>query len=425
MVLDQPFPPDARVEREAVALINAGFEVHLLCAFSLEADRKRTEKQTEEYRGIKLHRIDPKTFSYELPVIKLKTRFFYQGIIKNLNRTLFNIDAVWQGVIHQVCKEIQPDGLHIHDLRLVPTGLTVSDQFNIPLVADLHENYPALMQILKGKNDPAIGLKARHKWDTIEKNATWQADKVIVVIDEAKERLVKKGLHGSKITVIPNTVDVDKFQTVALDAMEAAIKPEIRGKFVLTYVGFINNDHRGLHTVVEAMALLKDEYPELFLIAAGGYRDAYKRKLDELILSNGLDHAVKFTGWLDETEFVPYIKVADVGLCPHQANEHTDNTFPNKVYLYHLFKKPIITSHCKPLQRYVEETNGGLVFESENAKALADQVVTLIKERELSRQLGENGHQAVIATHNWAASSQALVKLYNELLSIKPLYKTV
>ena len=31
MLLDSEFPPDIRVENEAVSLIEAGFEVHVLC----------------------------------------------------------------------------------------------------------------------------------------------------------------------------------------------------------------------------------------------------------------------------------------------------------------------------------------------------------------------------------------------------------
>lgn len=419
MVLDQPFPPDARVEREAVALTEAGFQVHLLCAFSDKQDeRRKTENETEVYRGITLHRIDPETFSYELPFLKVKTRVFYKGIIKNLNRTLFHVDSLWQGAMTQYVKQLKPDCLHIHDLRLVPTGLTVADDAQIPLVADLHENYPALMQILKGKDDPYLGEKAKEKWDKIEKNATWQADRVIVVIEEASDRLAAKGLNPSKITVIPNTVDVDKFLAVDSTEGEAIVRPTIRGKFVLSYVGFINNDHRGLHTVLDAMALLKDDCPDLFFIAAGGYRDHYKQKLDEKIAALGLDSSVMFTGWLDETEFVPYIKVADIGLCPHQANDHTHNTFPNKVYLYNLFNKPVITSDCKPLKRYVKSTNGGVSFQSENPEDLAKQIARLYKDTQLRRELGDAGHQAVITQHNWQASSQRLIDMYRQLLTI-------
>jgi len=418
MVLDQPFPPDARVEREAVALTEAGYQVHLLCMFSQNPDRQKAEPATEVYRGFTLHRVDPQAITWQIPGTPFQTRLPYKGLLKSINRLLFNVDSAWQTAIDRFCTTVQPDMLHIHDLRLVSTGLRIAQKRQIPLVADLHENYPALMRILKGKIDPEIGLKARKKWQTIENRCVKKASHVLVVVEEAKERLVNNGLAPDKVTVVANTVDAQKFLALPEDPQDTLVKKQARGHFVLTYVGFINSDHRGIHTVIDALALLKNECPNLLFIAAGGYREPYKRVLDEKILSHGLESSVWFTGWLDESDFVPYIQAADIGLCPHQANEHTHHTFPNKVYLYHLFQKPVIVSDCRPLERYINDTEGGLVFPSENAEALADTIIQLYHNATLRRQLGENGHQQVIKTYNWQHTAQALVNTYDSVLGL-------
>jgi glycosyltransferase involved in cell wall biosynthesis len=407
MVLDQPFPPDARVEREAVALIEAGYEVHLLCLHD-EPD----EPTEEAYRGIYIHRVDPNTVTYRLPLVKSRTRFPYRGLVKNLARAFWNIDTPWYTLIDRFIWRFRIDILHVHDLRLVSTALSVANRYNVRVVADLHENYPALMEMFKGKKDPRRGHRQRKKWETIEKYATWEADRVITVIEEARDRLVAKGIRPQKITVLPNTVDIGKFEAAPVDN---GVVRQFKTSFLLTYVGHINGPHRGIHTVLEAVAMLKEEIPEIYFVAAGAVRDHYMAELRELINQHHLHNHVGFTGWLDETQFVTYIKAADICLCPHLANDHTDSTFPNKVYLYHLFGKPVITSSCIPLQRYIEDTSGGAIFQSGDAKSLADKIRQLYRDDAMRRHMGEVGRQAVQAHYNWQHTARELVGMYDAM----------
>ena len=410
MILDQPFPPDARVEREAVALVEAGFEVHLLCmAKAEEAVRE------EVYRGIFIHRVLPSEAFYRLPVLGVKTRLPYLGAFRNLARFLWHLDLEWHTLIDQFIKEHAIEVLHVHDLRLVTTGLSLAGRFGIPLVADLHENYPALMAMLKGKTDPVRGERQRLRWEEIETYCTLDADRVFVVIEEARDRLIAKGVAPEKITVVPNAVDAEKFEKASVDA---SVIRKYKDSFLLTYVGHINSPHRGIHTVIEAMGQLKDDMPDLKLVAAGPVRENYGLELKALMDRHGLSERVEFTGWLDETEFVSYIEAADVCLCPHMVTDHTETTFPNKVYLYNLLKKPVLASSCKPLERYVADTQGGLTFESGNAGDLAAKIKKLYRDADLRASLGENGRQAVLDRYHWQHHAGRVVSVYRDLMGV-------
>lgn len=412
MVLDQPFPPDARVEREAAALVEAGYEVHLLCAVPEQSPAEYPRE--EYYRGIYIHRVNPADVKYGIPMVGIQTRLPYKGLLKNLGRILWNWDNAWRTLIDRFVRFYGLDILHIHDLRLVDTGLSVAKHHDIPLVADLHENYPALMDMLKGKDNPARGRKQRQKWEAIELRGATEADRVLTVVEEAKTRLMEKGIEGYKIAVLPNTVDIEKFQQVT---PSPEIIRQFKPWFLMTYVGHINAAHRGIHTVLEALAILKPEIPELFFVAAGPVREAYGAQLKALIDQHDLSKRVHFTGWLDEKDFVHYIEASDICLCPHMATDHTNTTFPNKVYLYHYFKKPVITSDCAPLKRYLAESQGGLSFASGNAQELANQIRRLYYDTELKRQLGEAGQHNVLTTNNWANTAPTLLRVYQSLVN--------
>lgn len=409
MVLDQPFPPDARVEREALALIEAGYEVHLLCMRSHE-----TQEREEMYQGIHLHRVSPDEVADTLPWLGgIRTQWLYRGILKNLQRKLRNIDTVWQTLIHRFVSRFQLDILHIHDLRLVDTGLSVARRYQIPLVADLHENYPALMEMLKGRDNPRRGRKARVHWEKIERNATAGAHQIITVADESKERLVGWGIHPHKITVVPNTVDIEKFETAFIDP---GVVRQYKQKFLITYVGHVNAPHRGIHIFLEALARLKDEIPEIYFVAAGAIRDHYMDQLSAQIARLGLSDYVRFTGWVDEMAFPTYITAADVCICPHLESDHTNSGIPNKMYLYHLFGKPVVASSCRPYKRYLDDSQGGICFESGNVDELVTAITRLYHDEHLRHTLGENGRKAVRSTYNWQQSASRLVSMYAGLL---------
>lgn len=407
MVLDQPFPPDARVEREAAALAEAGYEVHLLCVL-----RPEDTLRDEFYRGFYIHRVDPQAVTWEVPLLGIQSRLPYHGLIKSYFHNVKNIDTTWYTLIDRFVQSYQLHILHVHDLRLATTGLSVTQQYGVRLVADLHENYPALMQMMKGRDNARRGRAQRHRWERIETDCAERAHQIIVVTAEAKERLVAKGVPAAKVLVVENTVDTQKFETAPIDP---EVIRKFKPQFLLCYVGHLNDNHRGIQTVIKALTILRDELPEIHFVGAGAIREPYRRQLEALIREGGLWDRIHFTDWLDETEFASYIEASDICLCPHTANDQTNATFPNKVYLYHLFKKPIIVSNATPLQRYIDDTQGGLVFESENAEMLANRIRELYYQPNLRRELAMNGHHAVTQRHNWGVTAQALVQAYDRL----------
>ncbi|MBY0402668.1 MAG: glycosyltransferase, partial [Cyanobacteria bacterium] len=258
-------------------------------------------------------------------------------------------------------------------------------------------------------------IAQRKKWDQIQKDCCERALGVITVSQEMKEILQSQGIPDHKITVLPNTVDIEKFQAYAIDQ---TVLSQHADKFVLTYIGFINGIHRGIHTLLEAMALLKDKIPTLHFVGAGGTREPYLSELKAIIAKHQLEPFVSFTGWLDESAFGSYIQASNVCLTPHIANDQTNTGIPNKVYLYHLWKKPIIASDFIPMKRYLDITQGGLSFASGDAQGLADQILTLYENPAISETLAQNGYEAVIHTYNWRKTSEALKALYAKALPI-------
>ena len=90
------------------------------------------------------------------------------------------------------------------------------------------------------------------RWVPYERRVVRSATHVVVVVDEAKERLIKDyDLEPDKITVVMNVEDADYFKTLDLDQ---DILTRYKDSFVVSYIGG-GGRHRGLDTAIEGDAL--------------------------------------------------------------------------------------------------------------------------------------------------------------------------
>lgn len=113
----------------------------------------------------------------------------------------------------------------------------------IKVVADLHENYPAGLQVWKGGRRSLKRLLIQvlfnnfSRWARYERECVQEVNKVIVVVDEAKKRLMKNyGLADEDIMVVMNVEDVDYFSSLEID--QQIISSYSRGEetFILSYI---------------------------------------------------------------------------------------------------------------------------------------------------------------------------------------------
>lgn len=391
MVLDRPFPPDDRVEKEALSLIHAGFEVHLLCF------RFGKEAKNETYKGIKINRVFmPRPLFKKLSALILLLPFYNWFWKKKINWFIAN-------------KKIE--ALHIHDLPLVGVGLKVKEKYGIPLVADMHENYPVFISEIKFANTFWGRLLIRkRKW--FLKEAQWlsRAERILVVAEGMKRRLQNILMNDSKFVVVQNL----PLGGEILNNQKALpeIEQKFKGKFVLFYFGGFDS-RRGLDTLLEAAGRVREDIHHLKIVLVG--QGSFQVALEQMAIRHNIRDIVSFEGWQPTTHLQSYLKNVDICIIPHLKSEQTDNSSPNKLFLYMLFSKPVITSNCNSIQEIVEENRCGMVYESGNSKELADKILYFYKNRERAELMGKNGLQAVREKYDWEIGVQGMIEMYREL----------
>ncbi len=396
MLLSNFFPPDIRVEKEARMLLKAGHEVLLLSA------GKNGTPDEEMVEGIKVIR---KMLPQSLP--RRTWNYFYLPA--------FFTHPLWKSALEDAVKEYKVEVIHVHDLPLLSTGLSVTHKFNLPLIADLHENYPeAVRQMRIGEKSPRriLGLTfPLWRWKQMERFCVQQADRVITVVDEAKEHYVSDcGIPPEKVTVVMNTEDLDYFYSLPI---KEDIVTKYQPYFTISYIGGFGW-HRGIQTAISAMPKILSQITNarLILVGSGG---GIEVKLRERAKKERVEQAVEFVGWQPFNLVPSYIAASKVCLIPHIACEHTNSTIPHKIFQSMAMGRPVVVSSAKPLERIVNETKAGLVYPSGNADALAEAVVEIHRDNQLAAKLGEAGKVATKEKYNWEREGEKLIKLYENL----------
>lgn len=391
MILDNEFTGDLRVENEVTTLQNAGHQVFVLC---LNYGKRKAE---EIFNGAQ--------------IVRIPMSLFAKKKLKGLNNTIFNFYPIfWSLQIKKFIRQYKIEVLHVHDLWMLESAYKANKSFNLPVIADLHENFVHALNHYKYANTfPGNFLISKERWKNSEVEWTKKATHIITVIEEAVERYKSIGIDENKISVVANYVNLESFLSSPIDV---SLINKFKDKITLTYVGGFDS-HRGLESVIKSVPQIINTIENFNLVLVGSgsnYND-----LVELAKSLKVSDYISFEGWQPHEKLSSYIKASKFCLIPHLKTVHTDNTIPHKLFQYMIFEKPVIASNCNPIVRIINETGAGIIFESNNERDLAEKVIQLYNNPELQTKMGLAGKDAVLKKYNWDETSKKLISLYLSL----------
>lgn len=381
MLLENVFPNDERVEKEALSLIKEGHKVSLLCP-TFNDD----EVGEEDYKGIRLIRVKIGNFIYKKarPTC-LAHPFYFRYWKKKVNGVL---------AVHRF------DVIHVHDLPLAKIGAYVKEKYKLKFVLDSHENYPYMLSTSSYSNT-FLGklLVSIKKWEEYEKEMLKKADSVVVVCDEMGERM--NNLAKNKYYTLENTLGLEMFPS----PKDISNKDE---KIRLLYVGGVTI-HRGLQIVLEGLSLIKDKRNIEFHILGKG---SYLPELINQIKALGIEEMVKFPKYLKFPEEAYKIGKYDIGVIPHLKSVQTDCSSPNKIFQYYYYGLPVIVSDFDSIKGIIKESDAGIIYKNDSPQDFSVKLEAFIK-ADLQKK-SQSAYNYIIERKNWEISVKELVRMYSE-----------
>ena len=384
-VWDADYPWDVRVEKICATLASAGHDVHIA------ARNVRRDPIVERLAEGTVHRMPPIRWAGRAADSALGFPAFF--------------NPRWLSLLDRTVRRVRPDVVIGRDVPLAPTALWAGHRHGVPVVLDIAENYPAMLRMVFDagvhritdhlvRNPTAAGL--------VERYSLTRADRVIVVVEEMAERLVRMGIPGDRIDVVSNTPPRSRAEGEPDRRRRPAGQP-----LGLVYLGHLEVP-RGLIEMVDAVAILRREGFPVRATIVGKGRDAQLFK--DRAREQGLTEAeVSFLGYVDRDAALRAVQEADIGVLPHHVNEQWNTSIPNKLFDYMAVSLPVVTSNPGPFERITRETGAGEVFQAGDAASLAA-AIRRLSDAELRESYGAAGRRAILDRYNWEHDAAVLMR---------------
>jgi len=390
IVTQEVYPTDkeVRLKKIGMTLKKAGFEVYVFCPYGYSGKIEHTSHE-------EIHRL-----AFLLRSSKLARLLS--------TPTPFNI--LWIPWLKWKVRSLKIRLLIVRNLRLALPSVLVAKLHQIPIILDMSENYPALAaSMYKGafKTFKVALIKA------LELLCANLGDSIWVVIDENRDRLIKKGINPDKIEVVSNTPWILEKQDVVKEEKTCRDPDKEKGDFRIAFIGILTSN-RGLDFMLNVLNYtLKADFNIKLVIIGDGPEKPY---LENLARSLGIEKNVEFTGWIGYEKALELLRNCHVGVIPHEINDHTQTTIPNKLFDYMMMGLPVLSTNLAPVKRIIEKENCGLIMPDDPLEA-AQIILKLKRSPELRDTLGDNGKRAIKERYNWGFESRIVLKTIKKLLN--------
>ena len=221
--------------------------------------------------------------------------------------------------------------------------------------------------------------------------------RIVAVSNYTRENLIESGVRPEKIKVVPNGVDTAVFRP-GEQHRDIVGRYQLSNKKIILTVGTLT-ERKGHDVVIKALPQVLREVPELvYLIPGTGPRKDY---LENLVAEMNLQNQVIFLGYVPKNELVQLYNTCDVFIMVSKKVGSSVEGFGIVFLEANACKKPVIGGRSGGVIDAVEDGETGLLVDPENFREIAAGLIRLLKNEELSQQLGQKGYERVHNELNW------------------------
>ena len=393
-ILNGDFINDPRVINEARILAENGNLVYVL-----NLPRKNVPEFKEFEKNI---------FLLKFPIPERLNNYLFA-----LENSFPLFDFLWYRKIINIVKKYGIEILHAHDLYMARAAKWASCDLNIPVILDLHENYPEAVKEYRWANRfPSKMIVRPGKWKRKERKYLSYADRIIVLSSNFKNTLLSEypEIGPDKVVIYPNVPDIKKLLSYKIDK---ALFP-LKDKQVIFYFGVISK-RRGILTAIRALEAALKDHPALHLLLIGPIDKAESDSFLKVFRKENLRDNITYYPWKDMREFPSYADCSAVCISPVLKNSQHESGVANKIFQYMLFGKPLLVSDCIPQVEIINKTGCGLSFRSGDPEDMALKLSELLSDREKNLIMGEKGRKAVMDEYNTEKQGIAILNAYTGL----------
>ncbi|MFH1622840.1 MAG: glycosyltransferase family 4 protein, partial [Candidatus Omnitrophota bacterium] len=220
------------------------------------------------------------------------------------------------------------------------------------------------------------------------------AKRIFAVSNYTKRMLMEFGLDESKIDVVYNGVDKNRFRP-DLDTAKIVARHKLKGKMVILTVSRLKF-YKGHDIIINLMPELLKQFPNLVYVIVGGGSD--RQALDELVSILNLKDNIIFAGNVDQVDLPLYHNVCDIYIMLTKERGLTDEFEGFGLVFLEASScgKPVIGANTGGIPDTIINGETGYLVDPNKANEVMDKIIFLLKNKELAKKMGEEGRNRIL-----------------------------
>jgi glycosyltransferase involved in cell wall biosynthesis len=295
----------------------------------------------------------------------------------------------------------RPEVVHLTNSMFAGFARRLKRELGVPVVCSLQGEDLFLNQLREPWRTRVRDLlhERAQDVDAFQVNSAWYADFMAGYLG---------GIDRRRMFVVP--------LGLPLDVQGGGEAREETGPLTIGYLARICPE-KGLHVLVEAFRLLAGRAPGQVRLRVAGYLGArdrrYLENLESRIAGWGLSGSYERVGEVDRDGKNRFLESLDVLSVPTVYLE------PKGLFVLEALAHgvPVVQPRHGAFPEMIEATGGGLLVDPDSPEDLARGLETLLRDRDLRRELGRRGREAVHARFHDRAEAEGTLRVYETLLA--------
>jgi glycosyltransferase involved in cell wall biosynthesis len=370
MIISTPFPPKEGIGyytyNLSKKLIEVGHKVVVITRGSL------TKTQKEIFDHIEVIRIP---FIPIYPFYLHIHRLFVRKILKSL--------------------ESEIDVVHIHTPLppIIKTSHPIILTIHTPMLSN--NNYIKITSIYS----LLTKISARFISFPLELRHIKSSNMITTVSESVAKELEEYGLNQDRISVVSNGVDENIFYPNK--------NVTNNDKKYIMYAGRIDRE-KGLFDLVESADIICSKRADISFIIAGDGRDG--NRLKKKIKKIGLQNRFIFLGQIEKDQMIKLYQNATIFILPSYREG-----LPTVLLEAMSCGLPVLATDVRGNRDLITNGKNGLLIPPKDPKKIAETILTLLNDKKLMEQLGNNARKTIIKNYTWNAISNKFLKCYESI----------
>ncbi|WP_210253711.1 glycosyltransferase [Bradyrhizobium sp. BR2003] len=375
---------DPRVEREARALAEAGYEVTVLCPEPSDGAGESFKIDWGPSVSIKWLNWTAASFVSESP-----------GYVGNQ--------------LYAAAVTLKPFAFHAHDLNTAYVALAAANVTGAHLIVDFHEWFSENVHWDSGRKEY---LPYPQPWkrqlQKLEARCLREASATVTVCDSIADAMNAE-LGGKRPLVVRNIPNIHRSPTKKYPPLKEQLSLD-QSTFVLLWQGG-TGPTRLIEPIIQAL-----EYAtKCVLVIRGPSLDLFGEGYRKLAAEIGAEGRLILLPPVPSHDVVAAARGADAGIwtLPALCRNFTF-ALPNKIFEYLASDLPVLAADYPEARRLVSGNQVGLMFDPYDPKSIARSINKLIEQADLAARLRAN-IGITLASLDAGREWQRLVEVYKQL----------